>query len=121
MGTYEAGIFPVLLWSLPLPPHLSDKSPSLRPALLFGGLLGTLSIPVLFYTYSGILGYSITWIDILIFFISTAITFFCAWKLQSFSKIYEKRTAIYFLTVLFLALFFLFTFLPPDIGLFAIP
>lgn len=113
--------FPVLLWSLPLPPHLSDKSPSLRPALLFGGLLGTLSIPVLFYTYSGILGYSITWIDILIFFISTAITFFCAWKLQSFSKIYEKRTAIYFLTVLFLALFFLFTFLPPDIGLFAIP
>ena len=113
--------FPVLLWSLPLPPHLSDKSPSLRPALLFGGLLGTLSIPVLFYTYSGILGYSITWIDILIFFISTDITFFCAWKLQSFTKIYEKITAIYFLTVFFLALFFLFTFLPPDIGLFAIP
>ena len=58
---------------------------------------------------------------ILIFFISTAITFFCALKLQNSAKIYEKRTAIYFLTVLFLALFFLFTFLPPDIGLFAIP
>ena len=25
---------PVLLWSLLLPPHLSDESPSLRPALL---------------------------------------------------------------------------------------
>ena len=112
---------PVLLWSLLLPPHLSDESPSLRPALLFGGLLGTFAVPVLFYTYSGVLGRNVTWIDILIFFISTAITFFCAWKLQNSAKIYEKRTAIYFLTVLFLALFFLFTFLPPDIGLFAIP
>ena len=113
--------FPVLLWSLLLPPHLSDAFPSLRPALLFGGLLGTLTVPVLFYTYSGILGRTVTWIDILIFFISVFLTFFCAWKFQSSSKIYKKRTAIYFLTVLFLILFFLFTFLPPDIGLFAEP
>ena len=94
---------------------------SLRPALLFGGLLGTLMVPVLFYTYSGALGRNIAWVDILIFFISAAITFFCAWKLQDSVKIYEKRTVIYLLTVLFLALFFLFTFLPPDIGLFAEP
>lgn len=113
--------FPVLFWSLLLPPHLFDASPSLRPALLFGGLLGTLMVPVLFYTYSGALGRNIAWVDILIFFISAAITFFCAWKLQDSVKIYEKRTVIYLLTILFLALFFLFTFLPPDIGLFAEP
>ena len=113
--------FPVLFWSLLLSPHLSDVSPSLRPALLFGSLLGTLTVPVLFYTYSGILGRTVTWIDILIFFISVFLTFFCAWKFQSSSKIYKKRTAIYFLTVLFLILFFLFTFLPPNIGLFAEP
>ena len=58
---------PVLLWSLLLPPHLSDESPSLRPALLFGGLLGTFAVPVLFYTYSGVLGRNVTWVDILIF------------------------------------------------------
>lgn len=113
--------FPVLLWSLLLPSHFADESPSLRPALLSGGLLGTLSVPVLFYTYSGVLGRNIAWIDILIFFISTAVAFLCAWKLQGSAKIYEKRTAIYFVTVLFLVLFFLFTFLPPDIGLFAKP
>lgn len=113
--------FPVLLWSFFLSPGLSDKVPALRPALLFSSLLGTLSIPVLFYTYSGILGNNITWIDILIFFISVFITFFCTWKLQSSAKIEQKRTAIYFLTVLFIILFFLFTILPPDIGLFAEP
>lgn len=113
--------FPVLLWSLLLPSRLSDESPSLRPALLSGGLLGTFAVPVIFYTYSGILGRNVTWIDILIFFISIAVIFFYTWKLKNSAKIYEKRTAIYFLTVLFLVLFFLFTFLPPAIGLFAEP
>ncbi len=113
--------FPVLLWSFFLPPHLADEAPPLRPSLLFGGLIGTLAVPVLFYTYSGILGYNIAWIDIFIFYISVFITFFCAWKLQDSAKTAQKRTAIYFLTVLFAILFFLFTFLPPDIGLFAEP
>lgn len=113
--------FPVLLWSFFLPARLSVEVPSLRPALLFSSLLGTLAVPVLFYTYSGILGNNIAWADILIFFISVFITFFCTWKLQGSAKIDQKRTAIYFLTVLFIILFFLFTFLPPDIGLFAEP
>lgn len=113
--------FPVLFWSVLLPQQLSGELPSLRPALLAGGLLGTLAVPVLFYTYSGVLGDNIAWIDILIFFISVFLSFFWTWKFLNFSKIYEKRTAIYFLTVLFLLLFFLFTFLPPDIGLFAGP
>lgn len=113
--------FPVLLWSFFLPTRLSVKVPSLRPALLFSSLLGTLAVPVLFYTYSGILGNNIAWADILIFFISVFTTFFCTWKLQGSAKIDQKRTAIYFLTVLFIILFFLFTFLPPDIGLFAEP
>lgn len=113
--------FPVLLWSFFLPTHLSRETPALRPALLLGGLLGTLSIPVLFYTYSGILGNNIAWIDILIFFISVFIAFFSAWKLQNSARTDKKRTAVYFLTALFTILFFLFTFLPPDIALFARP
>ena len=41
-------------------------------------------------------------------------------KLRMFKAV-KKRTVIYILTVLFLVLFILFTFLPPDIGLFAEP
>ncbi|HIZ82724.1 MAG TPA: hypothetical protein H9722_11695 [Candidatus Mediterraneibacter pullistercoris] len=113
--------FPVLIWSFFLPLHLSDDYPALRPSLLLGGLLGTLSIPVLFYTYSGILGHNVTWIDIAIFFISVIIAYSCTWKLYGSDRIYQKRNLIYLAVLLFIILFFLFTYHPPDIGLFAKP
>ena len=113
--------FPVLIWSFFITGSDSKLSPALRPALLLGGFIGTLMIPVLFYTYSGILGHNVTGIDIAIFFVNAFLAFFCAWRLQNSRIIYQKRTVIYILTVLFLVLFILFTFLPPDIGLFAEP
>ena len=113
--------FPVLIWSFFIPSRIRDKLPAFRPAFLLGGLWGTLSVPVLFYTYSGILGRNIAWVDIAIFFISVFLTFVCAWVLHRSERIYKKRTVIYILTVLFLIFFFLFTFLPPDIGLFSNP
>ena len=88
---------------------------------VLSGILGTFAVPVLFYTYSGILGRNVAWIDILIFFICVFVTFFSAWKLQNSVKIYQKRAAIYLAVVFLIILFFLFTFLPPDIGLFAEP
>lgn len=39
-------------------------------------LAGTGLIPVLFYTYTGILGYNVTWVDIVIFFLAD---FFLFW------------------------------------------
>lgn len=113
--------FPVLIWSFFITGSGSKLSPALRPTLLLGGFIGTLMIPVLFYTYSGILGHNVTGIDIAIFFVNAFLAFFCAWRLQNSRIIYQKRTVIYILTVLFLVLFILFTFLPPDIGLFAEP
>ncbi len=113
--------FPVLIWSCCISPLLSCGFSALRPALLSGGILGTLAVPVLFYTYSGILGRNVTWIDIMIFFICIFIAFFSVRRLRNSVKIYQKRTAVYLTTVLFIILFFLFTFLPPDIGLFAEP
>mgnify|MGYP005784502387 FL=1 len=117
----KLAFFPVLIWSFFIPAQIRDKVPALRPALLLGGLVGTLFVPVLFYTYSGILGQNIAWMDIAIFFVSVFLTFVCAWILRRSERIYQKRTAIYILTVLFLIFFFLFTFLPPEIGLFADP
>ena len=113
--------FPVLIWSFFITGSGSKLSPALRPALLLGGFIGTLMIPVLFYTYSGILVHNVTGIAIAISFVNAFLAFFCAWRLQNSRIIYQKRTVIYILTVLFLVLFILFTFLPPDIGLFAEP
>ena len=113
--------FPVVLWSLFIPDGLAEQKPGLRPALLLGGITGTLSIPVLFYTYSGILGRTVTGIDISTFFISVTIAFLCAYHITDAESVQKKRTAVLFLTVLFLIAFSLFTFFPPDIGLFADP
>lgn len=43
-----------------------------------GILTGTTFIPIFFYTYSGILGFTVVWIDIAIFYICTGITFVMA-------------------------------------------
>ncbi len=111
--------FPVLLWSFFLPAGIRKSNPSLRPALLAGGLLGTWSIPVLFYTYSGILGKDVAFIDIAIFFIAVLISFGTAWKLGRSSGAGEFRLLIGVLSILMALAFFLFTFAPPQIGLFA--
>ena len=68
MGAHEAGLLPVLVWSLLLPAGIRKDFPAMRCALLAGGLLGTWLVPVLFYTYSGILGRNLALIDIGIFY-----------------------------------------------------
>lgn len=113
--------FPVLIWSLLIPGRLAEENPGLRSAVILGGILGTLSIPVLFYTYSGILGRTVTWVDIALFYISTAAAFIFAFRNYGQPLTQKKRTAICIMTVLFSAAFFLFTFFPPDIGLFRTP
>lgn len=113
--------FPVLLWSIFMPSGIRKNFPFLRSALLAGNLAGTWSIPVLFYTYSGILGKNIAFIDIAIFFIAVLIAFGTAWKLRESDRTGKCRFFILLISVLMVLAFFLFTFSPPRIGLFAAP
>ena len=45
---------------------------------LIGNIVGTWSIPFLFYGYKGILGFEVAWIDISTFFIAVYCAVFCA-------------------------------------------
>lgn len=115
--------FPAVIWSLFFSRHLSVSLPCLVPEMLTGTLLGTLAIPVLFYTYTGILGTNVAWIDISIFYISVILVFWYAHKTvktsASPSKI--KRTVSCLITVLFVFLFIIFSFQPPALGIFQEP
>lgn len=113
--------FPILFWSLLVPHQVRKAQPALRPALLAGGLAGTWSIPVLFYTYSGILGRNIAFIDIAIFYIAVLVSFGLAWKLHASAKVEDTGLFIGVLAVFMILAFCLFTFSPPRIGLFAPP
>ncbi|MBE6603503.1 MAG: hypothetical protein E7636_04105 [Ruminococcaceae bacterium] len=89
---------------------------------LKGILLGLALIPVIFYTYNGVIGKSPDWINIAIFFISAAIVYI--YETKRFQKgtcpCKNQKLAI---GVLFgvAALFVVFTFKTPEIGIFKDP
>ena len=89
---------------------------------LRGILLGLILIPILFYTYNGVIGKSPDFINIAIFFISAAISYiyetvlFCRHK----KYIISQRAAISILLILAL-LFVIFTFKTPHLGIFRDP
>ena len=89
---------------------------------LRGILLGLALIPVLFYTYNGVIGPSPDYINIAIFFVSAAIAFiFETRRFNSESTVCRHpRIAIGVLCVIAL-LFVIFTFATPEIGIFKDP
>ena len=89
---------------------------------LRGILIGLILIPVLFYTYNGVIGKSPDWINIAIFFIAVAISYI--YETRRFGK--EKSPCSHPKIALAIlcgiaVLFILFTFLTPEINIFMDP
>ena len=89
---------------------------------LRGILLGITLIPVLFYTYNGVIGSSPDWINIAIFFISAAISYIYETKEFKKEETSCKSSKFAFILLCALAiLFVIFTFFTPEIGIFEDP
>ncbi len=113
--------FPMLLYTIYSNRKLSSIYPCVYSASYFGILLGTILIPILFYTYSGILGYNIAFVDILTFYISVLIAFISYHKLTLSCSLQKYKLLLSILVILFFVAFILFTIYPPNIGLFISP
>ena len=89
---------------------------------LIGIALGLILIPTLYYTYTGAFGVMIDFINIAIFFLAAAVAYSVETRLfeQGYSCRMAPRVAFFLLCLIFLA-FVVFTFLPPEIPLFAEP
>lgn len=89
---------------------------------LRGSLLGLLLIPVLFYTYNGVVGKSPDWLNIAIFFISAAIAYIYEARLfkNESTDCKSQKVAITLLAGIAL-LFVVFTFRTPELGIFKDP
>ena len=89
---------------------------------LRGILLGFGLIPVLFYTYNGVIGKSPDWLNISIFFVSAAAAYL--YETRSFNQkrllCKQPKFAIAALCAIALA-FIVFTFQTPQIGIFRDP
>ena len=89
---------------------------------LRGILIGLALIPILFYTYNGVIGKSPDWINIAIFFISAAIGYIYETG-QFKNKMTERKSQnIAFAILCIIALLFVvFTFKTPKINIFKDP
>jgi hypothetical protein len=112
--------FPVLLYSLFMGCRLKEEYPCVRRALAAGILAGTYSVPVFFYTYTGILGSHNMVLDIAVFVLSVFTAFGIIYRLSVTCRISTAGWLSTFVIVT-AAAFFLFSYDPPDIGLFADP
>ena len=89
---------------------------------LRGILLGLALIPVLFYTYNGVIGPSPDWLNIAIFFVTAAAVFI--YETRQFQKDAGtcKRPTLALACLLLIAvLFAVFTFKTPPLGIFKDP
>ena len=89
---------------------------------LRGIFLGQLLIPVIFYTYNGVIGKSPDWLNITIFFLSAAIAYIYETRLFKSEKLTCKSPKSAFAALCALGiLFVLFTFKTPELGIFKDP
>ena len=89
---------------------------------LKGALLGLALIPVIFYTYNGVIGQSPDWINIAIFFLSAAVAYI--YETRQFNNgtasCGSPKITVAVLCIIAL-LFLIFTFATPEIGIFKDP
>ena len=81
-------------------------------------LIGTWLVPIIFYTYTGILGKHYTPLDIATFFISVIVAFaFRYWFIKNEKKRKHTLLLTIAVSVMFFAFLF-FTYNPPELGIF---
>ena len=89
---------------------------------LRGILLGLILIPIIFYTYNGVIGKSPDWLNITIYFICAAAAYIYEMQLFNSNRILCKspKRSLAILCLIAL-LFIIFTFATPEIGIFKDP
>ncbi len=91
------------------------------PVKVLSIIIGLVTIPVLFYAYTGIIGNHNTIIDILIFIIAVIIAYIFSYRQlksqEKLNSLLANKLAVIALLIL-IACFVIFTFVQPHIGIF---
>lgn len=98
---------------------LKKDYPCIVSSLCSGILAGTLLIPILFYSYTGILGKDFFILDIGIFIVSMLCAFLISYRLALSCKTKPYTVFLCFLTGMLLICFIRFTYHPPALKIFS--
>ena len=112
--------FPMLLTTIIGYFYLGKSIPNFLCAKTLGIITSILFIIVFFYTYSGIIGKSIVFIDIASFFIAVILGEYLSFKLMTSNFECNNIFSIFVLIILLIS-FIVFTYFAPEIGLFKDP
>lgn len=102
---------------------LKEKPKNYISATAISIIAGMLSIVVMFYTYQGVLGKNIDFLNILIYFLGVIVTVYIMQRIlktQSYSSGTANIISLFFL-LLTAILFVSFSFNPPSLGIFLPP
>jgi hypothetical protein len=117
--------FPMMGYGIFMCCRLSIDYPRLIQAFCIGTLIGTWLVAVLFYSYSGILGFNVLVLDIAVFIASVLMAFGIVYKItfsaDSCWQIQKYGIVPIILVIIMAVLFVVCTYNPFSIGLFSEP
>lgn len=116
--------FPILIMSVIEYLFLNVKTDNFACAKLVSALIGMGSTIAMFYTFNGVYGRNVEWVNILIYFIAMGFAYSYSYRKIAAScsdtHALSPKVCIILFTVIIL-MFMIFSVNPPDIGLFADP
>lgn len=98
----------------------SENKLCFLPSRTLGILAGFLFIVVAFYTLTGILGFFVSWLNILIYLLGVLVAFWVEKRLCNGPNLISIRSA-FAIMILLIILFIAFTTAPPSLGIFNPP
>ncbi|MBQ8041192.1 MAG: hypothetical protein IJ274_15225, partial [Lachnospiraceae bacterium] len=99
---------------------IEESYPCIYNAMFTGILAGLGMIPVLFYTYTGILGYNVDCLNIATYIASVIVAYCVVYRTAKKCSGKKTRVLTYLMYALILV-FMVFTVYPPNLGLFVSP
>ena len=114
--------FPMLLFAFIEAKYIGEEYDNFWCAKLIGILVGVWLIPVLYYAYTGIFGVNADWFNIIIFFITAAVSYMVETRLIKNGRcLCIQPNLAKFILIVLAAVFIVLTFFPPKIPLFEDP
>ncbi len=114
--------FPMLVFTLIESRYIGKEYESFWCVKLIGIVVGIVLIPVLYYTINGAFGATPDWVNIVIFFVTAAVSYLVETRLLKEDNIACKHSGVAFAVLCLVAfVFVVFTFATPRIPLFKDP
>ncbi len=118
----KLGFWPALLWALIEYRYIKKSTNNFFVAKTAGIYVIPIVIPILFYSYTAVLGESVLVIDILTFVVAVIVGQLVSYKLLNYRELPDMLNTIAPVALVLLAVaFVLFTFYPPHLPLFRDP